>query len=270
MKTTFRNFLFFLGLTFPFQACHQDHAPEIPVIQAAELEFIGIEHNEKLQDTFEFLVANQNSMGRKSILSNKQAVEQFLISAQESNSKYPASMNAIGVAYTKQLFASSNQQFARQEVYFEDFELGDRVRIYLEKLNSILSVQTFGDTRVVQEIKVLEETIALENSLSDRELVLLYSATSVARHSYTYWSENHENWAQLGPNWTSQHYSYKTGPAGNIVKADVAGAVAGAVGAWAVNVVVGPGQVAYGGAILGGAVSGSVFQGVIEFLDWAW
>jgi hypothetical protein len=269
MKTTFRNFLFFLGLTFPFQACHQDPAPEIPTIQAAEFEFIGVEHNKKLQDTFEFLVANQNSIGHKSPVANKQVLENFLIAQIESNTQYPANMNSIGVAYTKQLFASSNQQFARQEARFEDFELGERVRIYLEKLNSILSVETFGDTRVAQEIGVLEETIALENDLSDRELVLLYAATSVARHSYSYWFENHENWAQLGPNWTAQH-SYKTGPAGNIVKADVAGAVAGAVGAWAVNVVVGPGQVAYGGAILGGAVSGSVFQGVIEFLDWAW
>jgi hypothetical protein len=269
MKTTFRNFLIFLGLTFPFQACHQDPAPEIPTIQAVELEFIGVEHNEKLQDTFQFLVANQNSMGHKSMLSNKQAVEQFLISEQESNTKYPANMNAIGIAYTKQLFASSKKQFTRQQVYFEGFELGEKVKIYLGKLNSILSVETFGDIRVPQEIKVLEETIALENDLSDRELVLLYSATSVARHSYTYWSENYENWAQLGPNWTSQH-SYKTGPAGNIVKADVAGAVAGAVGALAVNVIVGPGQVAYAGAIVGGAATGSVYQGVIEFLDWVW
>jgi hypothetical protein len=269
MKTTFRNLLFFLGLTFPFQACHQDPIPEIPRIQAAELEFIGVEHNEKLQDTFEFLVANQNSMGHKSPIANKQVLENFLIAQIEATTQYPANMNAIGVAYTKQLFASSNRQFARQEGYFEGFELGEKVKLYLGELNSILSVETFGDARVAQEIRVLEETIALQNDLSDRELVLLYSATSVARHSYTYWSENHENWAQLGPDWTSQQ-NYKTGPAGNIVKADVAGAVAGAAGAWVVNAVIGPGQVAYGGAILGGAVSGSVFQGVYEFLDWAW
>ena len=269
MKTTFRNFLFLLGLTFPFQACHQDPAPEIPTIQAAELEFIGVEHNEKLQDAFEFLLANQNSLGHKSPIANKQVLENFLIAQIEGNTQYPANMNAIGVAYTKQLFASSNKQFARQEEYFEGFELGENVKFYLGELNSILSVENFGDTRVAQEIRVLEETIALQNDLSDRELVLLYSATSVARHSYAYWSENHENWAQLGPDWTSQQ-NYKTGPAGNIVKADVAGAVAGAAGAWVVNAVIGPGQVAYGGAILGGAVSGSVFQGVYEFLDWAW
>ena len=269
MKITFRNFLFFLGLTFPFQACQQDPAPEIPTIQAAELEFIGVEHNEKLQDTFEFLVANQNSMGRKSMLSNKKALEQFLIAEQESNTKYPASMNAIGVAYTKQLFVSSKHQSARQQIYPESLELGEKVKLYLGKLNVILSVEAFGDLSVHQEINVLEETIALENDLSDPELVLLYSATSVAKHSYTYWSENYKNWEQLGPNWTSQH-SFKTGPAGNIVKADVAGAVAGAVGALAVNVAVGPGQVAYAGAIVGGAATGSVYQGVIEFLDWVW
>lgn len=269
MKIIFRNLLFFLGLTFPFQACQQDPTPEIPIIQAAEFQFIGVEHNEKLQDTFEFLVANQNSMGRKSMLSNKKAVEQFLIAEQESNTKYPASMIAIGVAYTKQLFVSSKHQFARQQVYPESLELGKKVKLYLEKLNVILSVEAFGDPSVHQEIKVLEETIALEKDLSDRELVLLYSATSIASHSYTYWSENYENWEQLGPSGTLQQ-SYKTGPAGNIVKADVAGAVAGAVGALAVNVVIGPGQVAYAGAIVGGAATGSVYQGVIEFLDWVW
>lgn len=269
MKIIFRNLLFFLGLTFPFQACQQGPTPEIPIIQAAEFQFIGVEHNEKLQDTFEFLVANQNSMGRKSMLSNKKAVEQFLIAEQESNTKYPASMIAIGVAYTKQLFVSSKHQFARQQVYPESLELGKKVKLYLEKLNVILSVEAFGDPSVHQEIKVLEETIALEKDLSDRELVLLYSATSIASHSYTYWSENYENWEQLGPSGTLQQ-SYKTGPAGNIVKADVAGAVAGAVGALAVNVVIGPGQVAYAGAIVGGAATGSVYQGVIEFLDWVW
>lgn len=269
MKIIFRNLLFSLGLTFPFQACQQDPTPEIPITQAAEFQFIGFEHNEKLQDTFEFLVANQNSMGRKSMLSNKKAVEQFLIAEQESNTKYPASMIAIGVAYTKQLFVSSKHQFARQQVYPESLELGEKVKLYLGKLNVILSVEAFGDPSVHQEIKVLEETIALEKDLSDRELVLLYSATSIASHSYTYWSENYENWEQLGPSGTLQQ-SYKTGPAGNIVKADVAGAVAGAVGALAVNVVVGPGQVAYAGAIVGGAATGSVYQGVIEFLDWVW
>lgn len=267
MKTTFRNLLFLLGLTFPFHACHQDPTPVIPRIQAAELEFIGVEHNEKLQDAFEFLVANKNSIGHKSPFANKQVLENFLIAQIEANTQYPAEMNAIGVAYTKQLFVSSKS--ARQQVYSESLDLGENVKPYLEKLTNILSVEAFGDSRIHLEIKVLEETIALEKGLSDRELVLLYSATSIARHSYTYWSENYQNWAHLGPNWTSQH-AYKTGPAGNIVKADVAGAVAGAAGAWVVNAVIGPGQVAYGGAILGGAVSGSVFQGVYEFLDWAW
>jgi hypothetical protein len=93
MKTTFRNLLFFLGLTFPFQACHQDPIPEIPRIQAAELEFIGVEHNEKLQDAFQFLVANRNSMGHKSPIANKQVLENFLIAQIEGNTQYPANMN---------------------------------------------------------------------------------------------------------------------------------------------------------------------------------
>lgn len=271
MKTTFRNVLFLLAMTFSFQACEQDPAlaPVTPTIQAAEVAFVGFEHNQMLQEAFEFLEENKSSMGRKSMVANKTSLENFLISRIEGNTKYSASMNAIGVAYTKQIFATSKQKFARHQVYSESLELGDKVKFFLNKLDTILSVEAFDDPGVAQEITVLEEAIALESDLSDRELILLYSATSVARHSYAYWTENHENWAQLGPNWTSQQ-AYKTGPAGNIVKADVAGAVAGAAGAWVVNVVIGPGQVAYGGAILGGAVSGSVFQGVYEFLDWAW
>lgn len=41
MKTTFRNFLFFLGLTFPFQASHQDPTPLAPVVQVHEVDFVG-------------------------------------------------------------------------------------------------------------------------------------------------------------------------------------------------------------------------------------
>ncbi len=41
MKTTFRNLLFFLGFTFPFQASHQDATPLAPVVQVHEVEFVG-------------------------------------------------------------------------------------------------------------------------------------------------------------------------------------------------------------------------------------
>jgi hypothetical protein len=41
MKITFRNFLFFLGLTFPFQATHQDPTSFAPVVQVHEVEFVG-------------------------------------------------------------------------------------------------------------------------------------------------------------------------------------------------------------------------------------
>jgi hypothetical protein len=41
MKTTFRNFLFFLGLTFPFQASHQDPKSLAPIVQVHEVDFVG-------------------------------------------------------------------------------------------------------------------------------------------------------------------------------------------------------------------------------------
>lgn len=57
---------------------------------------------------------------------------------------------------------------------------------------------------------------------------------------------------------------------GDIAIADVAGAVGAAAGAWVVNVLPGPGQIAYGSAIIAGGVGASVAEGVKKLLDWIW
>jgi len=62
--------------------------------------------------------------------------------------------------------------------------------------------------------------------------------------------------------------NFRSSPVGNVVKGDVAGAIGGAAGAWAVNVIPGAGQVAFGGAIVGAGVAGSVGVAVYEVFDY--
>ncbi len=70
----------------------------------------------------------------------------------------------------------------------------------------------------------------------------------MARYSFKYWAENSKKWSELSAKPTTM----STG--GDIAKADVAGAIGGAAGAWAVNVIPGAGQLTYGTAIISGGV----------------
>jgi hypothetical protein len=268
MKTIFKIILLVLALSFSFQSCQNDQSSLTQRTNAKQLEFIGVEHNNMLNDAYLFLSTSKSSMAGRSNTSNKAALEQFLIAKIKGNVKYPESSNKVGINYVKEIFANSSQKLGRLS-YSNNYELGEREKMFLDKLDEILSVSEFNNPSVIEEIKNLEKDIENENNLTEEKLVILFSATSIAKYSYTYWSQNIEKWEQLGKD-ESKNINAKTGPAGNIAKADVAGGVAGAVGALAVNVIVGPGQVAYGGAIVGGAVTGSVYQAVAELLDWIW
>ncbi len=126
-----------------------------------------------------------------------------------------------------------------------------------------------NDNTILLNIISLELEIENDNSLNNDQLIILYSATEIAKYSYTYWSDNWKKWASLNNNGNKIVYGNKiANVGGDIVIGDVAGGVAGGVGALAVNLIPGPGQVAYGGAIIGGAVTGSAYVAVDAFLHW--
>lgn len=261
------------------------------VINATNIEFVGIEHNIMLDETYEFLKkeSSKKSYMNKSSKSKKEDLEDFLISRVRANRKYSDHSNEIGIENVERIF-KEKQTFTKRSTYSQktSSELSSKEEEYLNSLNEILEKIDFTkDNNIEESISNLEQDIENEVDLSDEQLITLFSATQTAKYSYKYWLENMSKWTELegstnkvlnhseyffnkGEECTDGHCGCNCEDAKDIVKADVGGAVAGAAGAWIVNVVPGAGQVAYGGAIVGGAVAGSVGVAVTKFLDWIW
>jgi hypothetical protein len=140
------------------------------------------------------------------------------------------------------------------------------VRPYLESLENIVMSDTLDVSEITSNIEQLEDNAYNDKNLTNDDLAILFPATSVAKSSIDYWNIHLVEWDSY-----ANHTSSKGTPPGKriarIAAMDVGGAVAGAAGAWAVNVVVGPGQVAYAGAIVGTAVTTSVCQTAYEIFS---
>lgn len=125
----------------------------------------------------------------------------------------------------------------------------------------------------ITEIENLE--LRVENSELDNEWrAVIFASTNVGKYSLRYWNENLEAWTN-NPN--SPLFQAKCGIGGcytddvvDIAGADVAGAATGATTALIVNVIPGPGQMAYGTAIISMGVGASVGSAVKKIWDWAW
>lgn len=219
-------------------------------ITADQLEFIGVEHNAMLGETFTYLKENHMKV-------TKDDLEAFLVSKIRSNSKYTSQSNELGVDHTRTIFSDINN--TSTDLYTDKTPLSNTEKSYLDQLSEIL----LSDVEVSTKVAKLEQDIQNDRSLNNQQLVTLFSATQIAKYSHMYWTENMTAWNEL-----STLGLKEDSVAGNIASGDVAGGVGAAAGAWAVNVVVGAGTVAYGGAIVGGAVAGSVGVAVSEFIDW--
>jgi len=224
-------------------------------ITASDLQFIGIEHNQMLAETYNYIESQGENVSLDGIMNN-------LADNIKNNGQYSDESNAMGVEFVDRFLKTKTESISMTQ-----FETSQRENAYLNELQSYLDVAEFGDPAFVERVIQLEATIANDGGLSDEQLITLYSATQVAQYSFTYWSENLENWENLA----RRHGGTVTrSNASDIAGGDVAGAVGAAAGAWVVNVVPGAGQVAYGGAILGGAVAGSVGVAVAKVWNWFW
>jgi hypothetical protein len=125
-----------------------------------------------------------------------------------------------------------------------------------------------------QAIKAIQDLeFSAKSDLNINELPVILVATSVGKHTMQYWHDNYVKWLVLLNNKSNSHTtglqttglktaSYEDDLLAwnwrNLGLSDVVGAVAGAAGAAYVNLVPAWGQVAYGSAIVGGAVVNSV------------
>ena len=76
------------------------------VIKAKNIEFVGIEHNIMLDETYEFLKnqSSKKSYKNKSSKNKKKSLEDFLISRVKTNRKYSDHSNEIGIENVKRIF----------------------------------------------------------------------------------------------------------------------------------------------------------------------
>ncbi len=243
-----------------FAACEKNESVLSPRIDAKQLEFVGIEHNEMLDEVYNFI--KNESIDKKT---GKSKIETVLISKISSKNEYSEQSNKIEINYAKDVFSKKiNLDNSLKPINKSANSLVDN---YIAELDEILTDINFNNDSVLEAINSLEKEIEQDVNLSDEDLITLLSATQVSRYSYNYWSENWNNWIALADVSKSGN-NFRSSPAGNVVKGDVAGGIGGAAGAWAVNVIPGAGQVAYGGAIVGAGVAGSVGVAVYEVFDY--
>ena len=231
-------------------------------LMASDYEIIGAKHNEGLEYVYDKLVEYKSStnapISKETTFSlSANYVKEFMNDYNMLEDERTLTNNIINTNLVENPIVINTQS----KLYSNESDLSDELKQKLDDLNIIISNSSLELNTIIQNIKNMENVSQTE--LTNEELHILYSATSVAKHSLTYWHDNMNKWKDLFDNNIESWY-------GNIGKADIAGAVAGAVYAVGANVIVGAGTVAYGGAIIGGAVTGSVFQGVYDLLSNWW
>jgi hypothetical protein len=250
-------------------------------ISAKQLEFGGIEHNEILNKTFDFIIKNESKMKSLKSKANKmKLIEEFMVSQIENNQNYSSESSNLGVKFIRDAFKKrkSNLKSKNNSIIVSEIEA-----IYLNRLDEVINNSSYSNkddiNLAISNIINLENEIEKDESLTNEQLITLFSATQTAKHSYQYWVENMHNWYNLSSEHKKTNFQKRDGDGhangcqclvvgGAIVGADVKGAVAGAVGAAIVNVVPVAGQVTYGAAIVGTAATNSALEAIDQFLDW--
>ncbi|MBS4041660.1 MAG: hypothetical protein KGZ81_13815 [Flavobacteriales bacterium] len=227
-------------------------------ITAKDLEFVGVQHNEIVDKTYYALYDGEISEKESQIF-----VSDFLINTLLNLPDYTKESNLLGAMYASQNVLLGKAEFRTLYEGVPDKILTRKEKEYLDKLYSIVDKYNDNLERIISEIKNLEDEISKHTEFDEKQLITLFSATNLGKFSLEYWVRNEEKWALLSQKSAGRH-------AKDIVKGDIAGGVGGAVGAWVVNVIPGAGQVAYGSAIIGGAVGTSVTVAVVKVLDWLW
>ncbi|KGO78931.1 hypothetical protein Q763_16205 [Flavobacterium beibuense F44-8] len=165
-----------------------------------------------------------------------------------------------------------HKEFSDPQVFYSfvdrDNRLSSNVKGYLDQVLHAFYDETLSIKDVHDVIADVEVKSYNDPTLTNEDLSILYSGTSIADNSLTYWENNYLDWeGNIGTTTAASKGKTPGRHIAEIAAADFAGGVGAAVGAWAVNVWVGPGQVAYGGAIVAGAVGTSVTTALVKITD---
>lgn len=225
-----------------------------------QFEIVGIEHNRMLDIAYNTIKNNK--------LTNATKTELLPVLENEISKSKEFSEKDIELA---KVFLNN---FGKEEINIdENFysfknsnEISKQNYVYLDKLYKIVMNEQLSINDLINSIQKLELEIYNDSSIDNKQLLIFYSGSNVAKFSSQYWERNEKAWIELGLSNGTTAFK-KDGPR-RVVGADVIGGVAGAATAWMTNVVPGAGQIAYGTAIAVGAVGNSICEAGSQFMDW--
>ena len=287
-----KNLIYVVTLIFLVSCSEQENDTNViennSRITAKELDFIGKEHNEILERAFNFLNDNQDLISNKNNFDKKELLLDFLVSDMRDIKKYPEEYIEAGISHTKKVFNENDRSFLKNanNTIFDEVinQLSQKEIDYLDSLNSILQQENVENNTILEDILNLEISAENDLELSNNQLFVILAAASTAKNSFQYWDANYHLWESIDSNQSKTnivctksskslakndgHNGCACANVSAVAKADVTGAVGMAVGAAAANIIVGPGTVAYGGAIISGAVGNSATEAASQILDW--
>lgn len=259
-----RIYLSVLVVLVTLLSCNKDDASENSKIKAKDLEFIGVKHNLIMASSLEFLEkeSKNKDYSLKTQSERIEDLQNFVISETVSN-EYSKESNEQAIKNIKNIFQAKK--------YYTEENLSEIEQNYLDRLYQIIEEANFDieNDLTISRIEALETEIEnISDTLTDEQLVLLFSATQTGKYSYDYWKNNIDDWLNSDLSNMQNRCGSSDCPLQNgVVQQDIGGAVAGAVSAWIANAIPGVGQVAYGSTILGAAAAASVKEIVTQALE---
>ena len=274
MKYILKN-MFLITISAIFITCDKEYVNDkdnFNLLSMEEIQMFGIQHSEALDYMLEGLKLN-----RASSLESSEQMEMLI-------------NQELGVFYEK-LFSSSQEilvvnDYSRNEVSKHFNRAKTKNYTQLSDISPIeITIEENDGSLSLEQIRLLREldlALASNNSnivetlakpeniqlkatfLPEIEAQIILIGVEIGISSLSYWNENLGEWEKVlnGSNNSGRVEGWFS--ASEVVGADVAGAVGGAVAALAINLIPGPGQVAYGAAIIGGAVGASVADAVLQ------
>ena len=271
LKLTSILFISLIFLSITFFACSEESNTDSELLSLNEFKKLAQDHNKAMNHVLNGLKNNDISFDK-----NKSNIDDLINSELNSfySNKYKTSKE-IAVEYSekgvKKFFYdksvteknSSNSLSPIQAVIDEYSEsLSGEVIELLNQLEISLNNAPNHFDATINQINSIEDTA--QNELTEIEAQIILAGAEIGKASLEYWKDNIDEWQQVlssgGNNRSTKGWFSWSDVAG----ADVAGAVGAAVGAAVVNVIAGPGTVAYGAAIVGGAAGGSAASAVSQ------
>jgi hypothetical protein len=271
-----KHLLFLFAFVLFIASCKKDGKQSAKLneqLKAEDFAYIGKAHNQQLSVVYNALLKSKNSSGfrtnSRESFTEIQALdiaEETIVDEINHNNSLPSTIKAISIGYVTNTFSGvpvmeNNKLYTialASSLPQSVISILDRIDILLVDADSSLGSLNAGLNAIEGEVPSL--------NLSLQHQGIVYSATNIARYTAQYWVENLNAWLELAQgNIGGRNSRSFWGWLKSVGGGDVAGGVGAAAGAWAANVIIGAGTVAYGGAIVTGAVGGSVYNAISYF-----